>query len=84
MEMADMHTWYKMGVKHVAEKHGYSVTFMAQPEEGKHGSSCHLHVSLMDRNESNAFQGSEVQLVEGRVSCSPYLVHFLGGWMKYV
>ena len=29
MEMADTHTWYKMGLKQIAEKYGYSVTFMA-------------------------------------------------------
>ena len=83
MEMADMHTWYKMGIKYIAEKHGYTITFMAQPNDQPFGNSCHLHVSLQDKNENNAFTGSEVKLADGKATCSPYLLYFLGGWMRF-
>ena len=43
-----------------------------------------MHVSLLDRNENNAFIGDEVELAGGRATCSPYLLYFLGGWMRYM
>src|SRR5947207_6418050 len=45
---ADRHTIYKNGVKEIAFLNGLSATFMAKPSEENIGSSCHIHVSLVD------------------------------------
>src|SRR2546429_547776 len=49
---ADRHTIYKNGVKEIANLNGISATFMAKPSEKDIGSSCHIHMSLVDRASS--------------------------------
>lgn len=85
LTMADNHVYYKLICKYIAEKHNKSVTFMAKPFHDKPGSSCHIHLSLFDKHGKNIFHGDEVMLCEKRqLKASKKMIHFLGGWMKYV
>ena len=69
---ADRHTIYKNGVKEIANLNGISASFMAKPSEKDIGSSCHIHMSLVDRgSQSNAF-------VEGEQETDVFR-HYLGG-----
>ncbi len=54
--MADRHTVYKNGAKEIAFLNGCSLTFMAKPDAGWIGNSCHIHSSLW-RDGENAFAG---------------------------
>ena len=80
LEMADRHSVYKQCLKEIADQQDLSVTFMAKPETGKAGSSCHVHFSLF-RDGGNAFAGSEEL---GPVKCSPIFRWFLAGLMAHV
>lgn len=79
LTMADRHTLYKQCAKEVADSLGYSLTFMAKPEEDAAGSSCHIHLSLW-RDDSPLFPGDD-QI--GPVHASDYFRWFLGGWIRY-
>lgn len=46
---ADNHAVYKHGIKEIALAHDLAVSFMAKPDHQLTGSSCHVHVSLVDR-----------------------------------
>ena len=46
---ADQHAVFKHGVKEMAIAQELAVTFMAKPGDSLPGSSCHVHVSLVDR-----------------------------------
>ena len=81
LEMADRHTIYKQCFKDVADSLGLAVTFMAKIDEKLAGSSCHIHLSLCDKDtERNLFAGDEVI---GPVMGSDIFRWFLGGWMKH-
>jgi glutamine synthetase len=56
LTMADNHTVYKNGAKEIAALNGHSITFMAKPEEGWVGNSCHVHSSLW-QDGRNVFDG---------------------------
>lgn len=47
--------WLKRLIKGIAEKHGYSATFMPKPFTGLAGSGTHIHVSLLDSAGNNIF-----------------------------
>jgi glutamine synthetase len=55
LEMADRHALFKLCLRDLAAASGMAVTFMAKPFETTTGSSCHLHLSLLDANGRNAF-----------------------------
>lgn len=55
LEMADRHLLFKLAMRALASRDGMAVTFMAKPFGDTAGSSCHLHLSLVDRAGSNAF-----------------------------
>ncbi len=76
MAMADRHTIFKHGAKHIAQMHGKSVTFMAKPFHGEAGSSCHIHISLCEER-GNAFWDSAGS------QPSRLFRHFLAGLMTY-
>ncbi|MFY0652119.1 MAG: glutamine synthetase [Cyclobacteriaceae bacterium] len=80
MEMADRHVVYKQCLKELADQMGLSVTFMAKYHTDRAGSSCHIHISLV-QDGKNAFVGNENL---GPVEGSDIFKHFLGGWIKYV
>src|SRR5882672_5792995 len=46
LDMADRHVIFKQCLKEIAEAAGMSLTFMAKPDAGQAGSSCHIHFSL--------------------------------------
>jgi glutamine synthetase len=68
---ADRHAIYKNGVKEIAHLNGISATFMAKPSEKDIGSSCHIHMSLVDGAGKSAFVDGEEETDVFR--------HFLGG-----
>ena len=77
--MADNHTVYKNGAKEIAFANGCSITFMAKPDHGWIGNSCHVHSSLW-RDGENAFAGeSEVfeQYLAGQIACLKELALFV-------
>ena len=79
LTMADNHTVYKNGAKEIAFAHGCSITFMAKPDHGWIGNSCHVHSSLW-RDGENAFAGeSEVfeQYLAGQIACLKELALFV-------
>jgi glutamine synthetase len=69
LAMADNHTIYKNGAKEIAHQNGCSITFMAKPDHGWIGSSCHIHSSLW-RDGVNVFAG-ESEIFQG----------YLAGWI---
>jgi glutamine synthetase len=59
LEMADRHMLFKLAMRSLADAGGLAATFMAKPFADTTGSSCHLHLSLVDGDGSNVFgQGS--------------------------
>ncbi len=52
VEMCDRHTLFKLALKDAAQQAGYSATFMARPNAGEVGSSCHIHLSLEEIGSS--------------------------------
>ncbi|HET7671738.1 MAG TPA: glutamine synthetase family protein [Burkholderiales bacterium] len=80
LDMADRHVVFKQCLKELAEQAGMSVTFMAKPDAGQAGSSCHIHFSLW-RDGKNAFPGSQKM---GRAQASDVFRYFLGGWIQRV
>src|SRR5436305_2204222 len=73
---ADRHTIYKNGVKEIAHLNGVAATFMAKPSEKDIGSSCHIHMSLLDADDNPAF-------VDGHEETDTFR-HFLGGLRTHV
>lgn len=65
LEMADRHIVFKLAMRDMAAADGMAATFMAKPFPDTTGSSCHLHLSLLDGNGSNIFQGSHGGLADG-------------------
>ncbi len=78
LEMADRHTIMKHAMKGVADRQGVSVTFMAKPHTDQAGSSCHIHLSLVDEAGVNVFAG------DGADGTSDEFRWFLGGWMAHL
>lgn len=72
LEAADEAFLYKNGVKQYAAKQGLIATFMAKPQQHWAGNSCHVHVSLWDKNK-NVFWNEEKKGV------SDILNNFTGG-----
>jgi len=61
---ADQHSIYKTGAKEIAARHGYSLTFMAKPND-KEGNSCHIHLSFRTAD------GTPVMAGDGPYGLSP-------------
>ena len=77
LEMADRHSVYKQCLRELADKLGFSLTFMAKFAAEQAGSSCHIHLSLV-KGGRNAFTGTKKL---GALECSDEFRWFLGGWM---
>jgi glutamine synthetase len=71
----DNHTIYKTGAKEIAAQEGVAITFMAKLNELE-GSSCHIHLSLRDRN------GTPV-MAEGD-GMAPLMEHVLAGQLAHL
>jgi glutamine synthetase len=54
-QVADNTALFKYAVKEIARRHGARATFMSKPFMGYSGNGAHLHVSLRDKSERNAF-----------------------------
>ncbi|MQX37851.1 glutamine synthetase family protein [Roseospira navarrensis] len=52
LTMADRHTVMKNAMKEIAHAHGKSITFMAKWAYDLAGNSCHIHMSLWDKDAS--------------------------------
>jgi len=87
IEMADLHTVFKQGVKEIAAQQNRSVTFMAKPSMSEPGSSCHIHTSLWPERRAPARResGANGNLFwdARRSSGSKLFRQFLGGLLKY-
>ncbi len=78
LTMADNHVVYKNGAKEIAHLNGCSITFMAKPDHTWIGSSCHIHSSLWQGNDS-AFAGETAtfeQYLAGQIACARELAIF--------
>ncbi len=76
LDMAARHVLVKQAMKEIADGMGISVTFMAKPHADEAGSSCHLHVSLLEGGRPT-FAGADG-------SPTDVFRWFLGGWMAHV
>jgi len=72
LDMADRHVLFKQCLKELADAAGMSVTFMAKPDAGGAGSSCHIHCSLWKDGKNVFEKGGDL------------FRWFLGGWMARV
>jgi len=72
LDMADRHVLFKQCLKELADAAGMSVTFMAKPDAGGAGSSCHIHCSLWKDGRNVFEKGGDI------------FRWFLGGWMAHV
>ncbi|ODQ92900.1 glutamine synthetase family protein [Mycolicibacterium holsaticum] len=69
----DNHTIYRNGAKEIADQHGKSLTFMAKFDV-REGNSCHIHISLRDRQGSAVFADPDDEL-----GMSPMFRSFVAG-----
>jgi glutamine synthetase len=77
--MADNHVIYKNGAKEIAHRNGCSITFMAKPDHGWIGNSCHIHASLW-RDGANVFESEGAAFngfLAGWIACARELALFL-------
>ena len=73
-QMADDGHLFRTSMKEAAMQMGNRVTFMAKPFDKMTGNSCHIHMSLLDREGNNAFAAPE-QPHHINDTCR----HFMGG-----
>lgn len=76
LEAADRHVLFKAAVKEIALQQGLVATFMAKWRQDFGGSSCHVHLSMRDRDHNSAFD-------DGQAGMSDRLRFFLGGLLKH-
>jgi glutamine synthetase len=76
--MADRHVILKNAIKEIAHSKGKAVTFMAKWNYALAGSSCHIHMSLADRDEMPAFYDQHADH-----SMSQVMRTFLAGLLAY-
>ena len=75
MLAADRHVLFKTGTKELALQQGLVATFMAKWHHDSGGSSCHIHMSMLDHAGANIFGGLETS--------SP-MRHMLAGLIRYI
>ena len=73
-QMADDGHLFRASMKEAAMQMGRRVTFMAKPFDGTTGNSCHIHMSLVDKDGNNAFAAPD-QPHHINDTCR----HFIGG-----
>ncbi|MGZ6543847.1 MAG: glutamine synthetase family protein, partial [Actinomycetota bacterium] len=61
LEMADRHILFKLAMRDMAAAAGMSATFMPKPFGDTTGSSCHLHLSLLNASGANVFHDPEAE-----------------------
>lgn len=80
LTQADRNVVYKHAAKEIAWTQDKAVTFMAKWDESLAGSSMHVHLSLRNASNENAFVGDTPL---GPVHSSDVFRWFLGGWMAH-
>ncbi len=77
LRAADDMALFRSAVKQMCRRHGLHATFMCRPAiPNTFASGWHLHQSLRDRNDTNAFMADDDLL-------SPVGRHFLGGLLQH-
>ena len=61
LEMADRHILFKLAMRDMAAAAGMSATFMPKPFGDTTGSSCHLHLSLLNASGANVFHDPDAE-----------------------
>lgn len=61
LEMADRHLLFKLAMRTLASRDGMAVTFMAKPFADTTGSSCHIHLSLLDGSGANVLHDPQAE-----------------------
>lgn len=84
IDAADRHVLFKTGAKELALQQGLVATFMAKWHHDFGGSSCHIHMSMLDQSGANAFAnrpGEENRLIRavlaGLIRFMPELFLFI-------
>ncbi len=77
LEMADRHILFKLALRDLAAAAGMAVTFMPKPFGDTTGSSCHLHLSLVNASGSNVFYDPD-----GQNGVSASLLQAVGGVLQ--
>jgi glutamine synthetase len=63
LQAADEHVIYKNGAKEIAAQEGMAITYMAKFDE-REGNSCHIHLSLRDRDGTPLFGSDDPAMLE--------------------
>ena len=79
LPMADFGQLFRWTMKEAAVSMGRRVTFMAKPYDHLSGSSCHIHLSMRDRDGGNAFAAPR-----GPYGLSETCEHFMGGALAHM
>ena len=77
LEMADRHILFKLAMRDLASAAGMAVTFMPKPFGDTTGSSCHLHLSLVNASGTNVFHDGD-----GENGVSASLLQAVGGVLQ--
>jgi glutamine synthetase len=77
LEMADRHILFKLAMRDLASAAGMAVTFMPKPFGDTTGSSCHLHLSLVNASGTNVFHDGD-----GENDVSASLLRAVGGVLQ--
>jgi glutamine synthetase len=78
LDAADRALLLKALVKEVAEKHGMLATFMGKPFNDDGGSGFHIHLSINNQENANAFATEQP-----REDLSPLTRHFIAGILEH-
>ncbi|MHA1554797.1 MAG: glutamine synthetase family protein [Alphaproteobacteria bacterium] len=79
LEMADRHVIMKNGIKEIVHAKGKAITFMAKWDNALAGSSCHVHMSLRDKDgRKSVFHDPK-----GTHGMSAVMQNFVAGQLKY-
>lgn len=70
---ADHCLLFQRAVRGIAKRHGLQATFMAKPYPERAGSGMHMHISMLDEEGNNVFDGGAEQ------PASATLQHAIGG-----
>jgi len=76
LRAADAHVLLKTAAKELALKQDLVATFMAKVNHDLGGSSCHIHMSMLDRTGASAFD-------DGKGGMSKTLQSFIAGLVRY-
>ena len=76
IEAADAHVLLKTAAKELALKQGLVATFMAKVNHDLGGSSCHIHMSMLNETGKSAFD-------DGKGGMSETLRSFVAGLVRY-